>query len=162
MKTYLYTLSIIIAATVAYFFPQFFISFGDFQLKELIIPLLQVIMFSIRFGKSNEKTRHYWCSPCSFWANNEYQRFTFSEFLGQEKILIGWCHNVRYPWQHMLSDSLGHLQGYHHHSIFGVLGYARTPKQSSPLGAEGLLQFRHIAHHTFILQSIKSSYNVNI
>ena len=35
------------AATVAYFFPQYFISVGDFQLKELIIPLLQVIMFGM-------------------------------------------------------------------------------------------------------------------
>ena len=47
MKNYLYTLSIIISATVAYFFPQYFISVGDFQLKELIIPLLQVIMFGM-------------------------------------------------------------------------------------------------------------------
>ena len=47
MKTYLYTISIIIAATVAYIFPQYFISVGDFQLKELIIPLLQVIMFGM-------------------------------------------------------------------------------------------------------------------
>lgn len=47
MKTYLYTISIIIAATVAYIFSQYFISVGDFQLKELIIPLLQVIMFGM-------------------------------------------------------------------------------------------------------------------
>jgi bile acid:Na+ symporter, BASS family len=47
MKTYLYTLCIIIAATIAYIFPQYFISVGDFQLKELIIPLLQVIMFGM-------------------------------------------------------------------------------------------------------------------
>jgi bile acid:Na+ symporter, BASS family len=47
MKTYLYTLCIIIAATIAYIFPQYFISVGDFQLKELIIPLLQIIMFGM-------------------------------------------------------------------------------------------------------------------
>ena len=47
MKNYLYTLSIIVAASIAYFFPEYFISIGDFQLKELIIPLLQVIMFGM-------------------------------------------------------------------------------------------------------------------
>lgn len=47
MKNYLYTLSIIIAATIAFLFPQYFISVGDFQLKELIIPLLQIIMFGM-------------------------------------------------------------------------------------------------------------------
>ena len=47
MKNYLYTLSIIVAATIAYFFPQYFISVGNFQLKELIIPLLQIIMFGM-------------------------------------------------------------------------------------------------------------------
>lgn len=47
MKNYLYTLSIILGATIAYFFPQYFISVGNFQLKELIIPLLQIIMFGM-------------------------------------------------------------------------------------------------------------------
>ena len=47
MKNYLYTLSIIIAATVAMFFPQFFTQIGDFQLKTLIVPLLQIIMFGM-------------------------------------------------------------------------------------------------------------------
>ncbi|CAH0994420.1 Pantothenate precursors transporter PanS [Emticicia aquatica] len=47
MKNYLYTLSIFVAATIAYFFPQYFISIGHFQLKELIIPLLQIIMFGM-------------------------------------------------------------------------------------------------------------------
>ena len=47
MKNYFYTLSIILGATIAYFFPQYFISVGNFQLKELIIPLLQIIMFGM-------------------------------------------------------------------------------------------------------------------
>lgn len=54
MKNYLYTLSIVVAATVAYFFPEYFISIGDFQLKELIIPLLQVIMFGMGTTMSYE------------------------------------------------------------------------------------------------------------
>jgi BASS family bile acid:Na+ symporter len=47
MKNYLYTLSIIIAATVAMFFPHFFTHIGEFQLKMLIVPLLQIIMFGM-------------------------------------------------------------------------------------------------------------------
>ncbi|MES2517983.1 MAG: bile acid:sodium symporter family protein [Bacteroidota bacterium] len=47
MKNYFYTLSIIVGATIAYFFPEYFTSIGDFQLKELIIPLLQIIMFGM-------------------------------------------------------------------------------------------------------------------
>ncbi|HAK79691.1 MAG TPA: bile acid:sodium symporter [Runella sp.] len=47
MKNYLYTLSIIVAATLALFFPQTFTQIGDFQLKTLIVPLLQIIMFGM-------------------------------------------------------------------------------------------------------------------
>jgi BASS family bile acid:Na+ symporter len=47
MKNYLYTLFIIVAALIAYNFPQYFIEINGFQLKELIIPLLQVIMFGM-------------------------------------------------------------------------------------------------------------------
>ncbi len=47
MKSYLYTLSIIVAATVAMIFPGSFTQIGSFQLKTLIVPLLQVIMFGM-------------------------------------------------------------------------------------------------------------------
>lgn len=47
MKNYLYTLSIIVGATLAMFFPQAFTQIGDFQLKTLIVPLLQIIMFGM-------------------------------------------------------------------------------------------------------------------
>lgn len=47
MKNYLYTLSIIVAASVAYFFPEYFIQVGDFKLSNLILPLLQIIMFGM-------------------------------------------------------------------------------------------------------------------
>lgn len=47
MKNYLYTLSIIVAATLALFFPQTFTQIGGFQLKTLIVPLLQIIMFGM-------------------------------------------------------------------------------------------------------------------
>lgn len=47
MKNYLYTLAIIMAATLAMFFPAYFTQIGDFQLKTLIVPLLQIIMFGM-------------------------------------------------------------------------------------------------------------------
>ncbi len=42
-----YTLCIFAAVTAAMFRPDFFVSVGDFQLKTLIVPLLQVIMFGM-------------------------------------------------------------------------------------------------------------------
>jgi BASS family bile acid:Na+ symporter len=42
-----YTIFIFTAVTASMFYPQFFSSVGDFQLKTLIVPLLQVIMFGM-------------------------------------------------------------------------------------------------------------------
>jgi BASS family bile acid:Na+ symporter len=47
MRNYIYTLLLIVAVSIAYFFPQYFIEINGFQLKELIIPLLQIIMFGM-------------------------------------------------------------------------------------------------------------------
>lgn len=47
LKGFSYTLTIFSAVTVAMFFPQYFKQVGDFQLKTLITPLLQVIMFGM-------------------------------------------------------------------------------------------------------------------
>ena len=47
LKGYSYTLWIFTAVTASMFFPQFFISVGGFQLKKLIVPLLQLIMFGM-------------------------------------------------------------------------------------------------------------------
>jgi BASS family bile acid:Na+ symporter len=46
-KSLSYTAFIIAAVTVALTFPQYFITAGEFQLKKLIVPLLQVITFGI-------------------------------------------------------------------------------------------------------------------
>ena len=46
-KGFSYTIWIFTAVTASMFYPQFFIAVGDFQLKLLIIPLLQVIMFGM-------------------------------------------------------------------------------------------------------------------
>jgi bile acid:Na+ symporter, BASS family len=42
-----YTLWIFTAVVASMFYPQLFISIGDFQLKKLIVPLLQIIMFGM-------------------------------------------------------------------------------------------------------------------
>jgi bile acid:Na+ symporter, BASS family len=42
-----YTIMIFTAVTASLFYPQFFSSVGSFQLKTLIVPLLQVIMFGM-------------------------------------------------------------------------------------------------------------------
>src|SRR5512133_112804 len=42
-----YTIWIFTAVTASMFYPQYFTSLGSFQLKLLIIPLLQVIMFGM-------------------------------------------------------------------------------------------------------------------
>jgi BASS family bile acid:Na+ symporter len=46
-KGFSYTLWIFTAVITSMFYPQLFISFGGFQLKKLIIPLLQIIMFGM-------------------------------------------------------------------------------------------------------------------
>jgi bile acid:Na+ symporter, BASS family len=47
MKGFSYTLWIFTAVTASMFYPQLFISVGSFQLKKLIVPLLQLIMFGM-------------------------------------------------------------------------------------------------------------------
>lgn len=47
MKSYLFTISVVLAATVAVLFPQYFTEVNGWPLKNLIVPLLQVIMFGM-------------------------------------------------------------------------------------------------------------------
>jgi bile acid:Na+ symporter, BASS family len=47
MKGFSYTLWIFTAVISSMFYPQYFISIGGFQLKKLIVPLLQIIMFGM-------------------------------------------------------------------------------------------------------------------
>ncbi len=46
-KGFSYTLWIFTAVAASMFYPQYFISVGEFQLKRLIVPLLQIIMFGM-------------------------------------------------------------------------------------------------------------------
>jgi len=47
LRGFSYTLWIFAAVTASMFYPQYFISIGSFQLKSLIVPLLQIIMFGM-------------------------------------------------------------------------------------------------------------------
>lgn len=47
LKGYTFTISIFAAVSCALYYPQLFIQWGDFSLKGLIIPLLQIIMFGM-------------------------------------------------------------------------------------------------------------------
>lgn len=47
MKSYLFTIAVVLAATVAVLFPQLFTEVGGWPLKNLIVPLLQIIMFGM-------------------------------------------------------------------------------------------------------------------
>jgi bile acid:Na+ symporter, BASS family len=47
LRGFSYTLWIFTAVTASMFYPQLFISIGGFQLKKLIVPLLQIIMFGM-------------------------------------------------------------------------------------------------------------------
>lgn len=47
LKGLSYTIWIFTAVTASMFYPQYFTSIGDFQLKTLIVPLLQIIMFGM-------------------------------------------------------------------------------------------------------------------
>lgn len=47
LRSFSYTVAIFAAVTVSMFYPAHFISIGGFQLKLLIVPLLQIIMFGM-------------------------------------------------------------------------------------------------------------------
>ncbi len=47
LKTFAYTLIILSAVTISLTFPQYFVAIGSFQLKKLIVPLLQIITFGV-------------------------------------------------------------------------------------------------------------------
>lgn len=47
LKSFSYTVWIFAAVTASMYFPQYFVKAGDFELKRLIVPLLQIIMFGM-------------------------------------------------------------------------------------------------------------------
>jgi bile acid:Na+ symporter, BASS family len=47
LKSFSYTIWIFAAVTASMYYPQYFTQIGDFELKRLIVPLLQIIMFGM-------------------------------------------------------------------------------------------------------------------
>ncbi len=47
LKSFSYTIWIFAAVTVSMYYPQYFLKIGDFELKKMIVPLLQIIMFGM-------------------------------------------------------------------------------------------------------------------
>lgn len=47
MKTYVFTILIFAGVSMALYYPQYFLKIGEFELKHLIIPLIQIIMFGM-------------------------------------------------------------------------------------------------------------------
>lgn len=47
LRSFSYTIWIFAAVTISMYFPQYFLKAGDFELKGLIVPLLQIIMFGM-------------------------------------------------------------------------------------------------------------------
>ena len=52
LKGYSFTVMIFAAVSLSMYYPQYFISIGDFKLSKLIVPLMQIIMFGMGTGLS--------------------------------------------------------------------------------------------------------------
>ncbi|HEY3403364.1 MAG TPA: bile acid:sodium symporter family protein [Ohtaekwangia sp.] len=52
LKGYSFTIGIFAAASVAMYYPQYFVSVGEFKLSKLIVPLMQILMFGMGTGLS--------------------------------------------------------------------------------------------------------------
>ncbi len=52
LKGYAFTIGIFAAASIAMYYPSYFISVGDFKISRLIVPLMQILMFGMGTGLS--------------------------------------------------------------------------------------------------------------
>lgn len=106
LKGYAFTVMIFAAVSVAMYYPQYFISVGDFKLSKLIVPLMQIIMFGMGTGLSLKDfarvvrmpkgviagvTCHYLIMPLV--ALMITKIFTFPDEIAAGIILIGSCPN---------------------------------------------------------------------
>lgn len=106
LKGYSFTVMIFAAVTLAMYYPQYFISVGDFKLSKLIVPLMQIIMFGMGTGLSVKDFArvvrmpkgvlagvmcHYLIMPLV--ALTITKIFTFPDEIAAGIILIGSCPN---------------------------------------------------------------------
>lgn len=106
LKGYSFTIMIFAAVAVSMYYPQYFISVGDFKLSKLIAPLMQIIMFGMGTGLSIRDfsrvvrmpkgviagvTCHYIIMPGVAFTITKI--FTFPDEIAAGIILIGCCPN---------------------------------------------------------------------
>ena len=66
-KGFSFTVLIFAAVSLSMFYPQTFVQWGDFQLKKLIVPLLQIIMFGMGTAMSFKDFYGVIKMPKEFW-----------------------------------------------------------------------------------------------
>jgi bile acid:Na+ symporter, BASS family len=106
LKGYSFTVMIFAAVSAAMYYPQYFITVGDFKLSRLIVPLMQVIMFgmgtSLSMGDFARVVRmpkgviagvlcHYLIMPLVAFTITKI--FSFPDEIAAGIILIGSCPN---------------------------------------------------------------------
>ncbi len=91
MKNYLFTLAVVLAATVAVLFPQYFTEINGWPLKNLIVPLLQIIMFGMGATMSWQDFRNVVKMPKAVIVGLVCQ-FTIMPFVG-----FGLANSFNFP-----------------------------------------------------------------
>lgn len=106
LKGYSFTIGIFAAVSLAMYYPQYFITVGDFRLSKLIIPLMQILMFGMGTGLSLKDFArviqmpkgviagvlcHYIIMPMV--ALTITKLFSFPDEIAAGIILIGSCPN---------------------------------------------------------------------
>jgi bile acid:Na+ symporter, BASS family len=81
MKNYIFTIAIVLAATIALIAPQYFIEINGFKLKTLIVPLLQIIMFGMGTTMSLDDFKSVVKTPKAVFVGLLCQ-FTIMPFVG--------------------------------------------------------------------------------
>jgi bile acid:Na+ symporter, BASS family len=106
LKGYSFTIMIFAAVSLSMYYPQYFVSVGDFKFSRLIVPLMQIIMFGMGTGLSVGDflgvvkmprgviagvTCHYIIMPLVAFAITRI--FSFPDEVSAGIILIGSCPN---------------------------------------------------------------------
>ena len=106
LKGYSYTITIFAAVSLAMYYPDYFVTIGDFKLSKLIVPLLQLIMFGMGtslswkdFARVMQMPKgviagvlcHYTVMPFVGWTVTKI--FSFPDEIAAGIILIGSCPN---------------------------------------------------------------------
>jgi bile acid:Na+ symporter, BASS family len=106
LKSYAFTIMIFAAVSLSMYYPQYFVSVGNFRFSMLIVPLMQLIMFGMGTGLSVDDfvavvkmpkgviagvTGHYVIMPLVAFAITRI--FSFPDEVSAGIILIGSCPN---------------------------------------------------------------------